>query len=197
MTDLSFPEEFNLADYFLFDRLKEGKGTRVAIRFGARSWTYEDVADRTMRLAAALQSAGVRQEERVLVVLPDMPPFVWSIMATLKAGAVLTMGNPDAPPEDLAYLVEYTRASAMVTLARVVRGIETVGSALSTSRHLRALFIVPDIATGDDPEQLDGASSSLQAHHGSVTVTPLAQAIASAGRYTAVPTKRDDVAIWL
>ena len=61
MTDLSFPEEFNLADYFLFDRLKEGKGTRVAVRFGERAWTYEDVADRTMRLAAALQAAGVRQ----------------------------------------------------------------------------------------------------------------------------------------
>ena len=197
MTDASFPEEFNLADYFLFDRLKEGKGTRVAVRFGARSWTYEDVADRTMRLAAALQAAGVRQEERVLVVLPDMPPFVWSIMATLKAGAVLTMGNPDAPPEDLAYLVEYTRASAIVTLARVVRGIEEAGSALSASRHLRALFIVPDVSTGDDPEQIDAAASSLLANNGSATVTSLAKAIASAGRFTAVPTKRDDVAIWL
>ena len=197
MTDLTFPEEFNLADYFLFDRLKEGKGTRPAVRFGARAWTYEDVADRTMRLAAALQAAGVRQEERVLVVLPDMPPFVWSIMATLKAGAVLTMGNPDAPPEDLAYLVEYTRASAIITLARVIRGIEAVGSALSTSRHLRALFIVPDVATGDDPEQIDGGSTSLLAQNGGLTVTPLAQAIASAGRFTAAATKRDDVAIWL
>jgi len=197
MTDLSFPEEFNLADYFLFDRLKEGKGKRVAVRFGARTWTYEDVADRTMRLAAALQTAGVRHEERVLVVLPDMPPFVWSIMATLKAGAVLTMGNPDAPPEDLAYLVEYTRASAIVTLARVVRGIEEAGGALSASRHLRALFIVPDVPTGDDPEPIDDAAASLLAHNGGVTVTSLAKAIGAAGRFTAVPTKRDDVAIWL
>jgi benzoate-CoA ligase family protein len=196
MTDGSFPEEFNLADYFLFDRLREGKGTRVAVRFGARAWTYEDVADRTMRLAAALQAAGVRQEERVLVVLPDVPPFVWSIMATLKAGAVLTMGNPDAPAEDLAYLVEYTRASAIVTLARVVRGIESAGTALSASRHLRALFVVPDVATGDDPEQTDDAASNLLVGSG-VAVTSLSQAIAAAGRFTAVSTKRDDVAIWL
>jgi benzoate-CoA ligase family protein len=197
MTDVSFPEEFNLADYFLFDRLREGKGTRVAVRFGARAWSYEDVADRTMRLAAALQASGVRPEERVLVVLPDMPPFVWSIMATLKAGAVLTMGNPDAPAEDLAYLVEYTRASAIVTLARVVRGIEAVGGALSASRHLRALFIVPDVMTGDDPEQPDEVSSALLAQNTGVTVTSLSQAIASAGRFAAVATKRDDVAIWL
>jgi benzoate-CoA ligase family protein len=197
MTDVSFPEDFNLADYFLFDRLREGKGTRVAVRFGARAWTYEDVADRTMRLAAALQAAGVRQEERVLVVLPDMPPFVWSIMATLKTGAVLTMGNPDAPAEDLAYLVEYTRASAIVTLARVVRSIEKVGGVLSGSRHLRALFIVPDVATGEDPEQAEVSSPALSPPNPAVTVMPLAEAIASAGRFTAVPTKRDDVAIWL
>jgi len=197
MTDGAFPDEFNLADYFLFDRLREGKGTRVAVRFGARAWTYEDVADRTMRFAAALQAAGVRQEERVLVVLPDMPPFVWSIMATLKAGAVLTMGNPDAPVEDLAYLVEYTRASAIITLARVVRSIEAAGGALSAARHLRAHFIVPDLATGEDPEQPDDASSQLLPSSGAVKVTSLSQAIASAGRFAAVSTKRDDIAIWL
>jgi benzoate-CoA ligase family protein len=197
MTDRSFPEEFNLADYFLFDRLKEGKGTRTAVRFGQRAWTYEDVADRTMRLSAALQAAGVRQEERVLVILPDMPPFVWSIMATLRAGAVLTMGNPDAPAEDLAYLVEYTRAAAVVTLARVVRGIEGVNGALSHSRHLRALFIVPDVVTGDDPEKSDPEAASLLPPKDGVTVTSLSDAIASAGRFTAVTTKRDDVAIWL
>jgi benzoate-CoA ligase family protein len=197
MTDLSFPEEFNLADYFLFDRLKEGKGTRVAVRFGSRSWTYEDVADRAMRLAAALQAAGVRQEERVLVVLPDMPPFVWSIMGTFKAGAILTMGNPDAPPEDLAYLVEYTRASAIVTLARVVRSVEAAHGVLSASRHLRAVFMVPDVATGEDPEEMDGASSALLPNSDTVIVTSLAKAIASAGPFRAVATKRDDIAMWL
>jgi len=197
MTDVSFPEEFNLADYFLFDRLREGKGKRVAVRFGERAFTYEDVADRAMRLAAALQGAGVRQEERVLVVLPDMPPFVWSIMAALKAGAVLAMGNPDAPAEDLAYLVEYTRASAIVTLARVVRSVEAVGGALSAARHLRALFIVPDAATGEDPEQADHAPPAILAHGTGVTVTSLSHALASAGRFRTVLTKRDDVAIWL
>jgi benzoate-CoA ligase family protein len=197
MTERSFPEEFNLADYFLFDRMKEGKGTRTAIRFGARAWTYEDVADRTMRLSAALQAAGVRQEERVLVILPDMPPFVWSIMATLRAGAVLTMGNPDAPAEDLAYLVEYTRASAVVTLARVVRSIENANGALSHSRHLRALFIVPDVATGDDPEQSDPTAEALLPRKDGLSVRSLSEAIGSAGRFAAVTTKRDDVAIWL
>src|SRR5258706_7125713 len=134
----TFPEEFNLADYFLFDRLREGKGKDAAVRFGARTWSYDEVADRATRLASALQHAGVRQEERVLVVLPDSPPFVWSIMATLRAGAVLAMGNPDAPAADLAYLVHYTRASAVITLPRVASAIR---DALEAS-HVRIVLLV-------------------------------------------------------
>jgi benzoate-CoA ligase family protein len=177
---LTFPEEFNLADYFLFDRLREGKGKDVAVRFGARAWSYDDVADRTTRLAAALQQAGVRQEERVLVVLPDSPPFVWSIMATLRMGAVLAMGNPDAPAADLAYLVHYTRASAVITLPRVAAAIR---DALEAS-HVRTVLLVPDVATGEDPE-------------GPVEGTGLAAAMAKAPAFRPVMTRRDDIAVWL
>ena len=46
MSAVTFPEVFNLADYFLFDRLNEGMGDDVALRFGDRTWTYEDVAGR-------------------------------------------------------------------------------------------------------------------------------------------------------
>ena len=178
---VTLPEDFNLADYFLFDRLSEGRGQRVAVRYGARAWSYDEVADRTARLAAALQASGVRREERVLVILPDTPPFVWSIMATLRMGAVLAMGNPDAPPADLAYLVRYTRATAVITLPRVVAAIR---EALDEA-DLRALWLVPDVATGEDPEQ------DVEGGHA------LSAAIAAAPAYRPVTTKRDDVAIWL
>ena len=178
---VTFPEELNLADYFLFDRLREGKGAQVAVRYGARAWSYDDVADRTTRLAAALQQAGVRPEERVLVILPDTPPFVWSIMATLRMGAVLAMGNPDAPPADLAYLVEYTRAAAVITLLRVADAIEPA----LKSEGVRAVFLVPDVPTGDDPEQTVDRG------------TALSSVIAQAPAFSPVVTKRDDVAIWL
>ncbi|MGZ3477094.1 MAG: benzoate-CoA ligase family protein, partial [Polyangiales bacterium] len=174
----TFPDRFNLADYFLFDRLQEGRGKHVAVRFGERAWTYDEVAERSKRLAGALQKIGVRPEERVLVILPDTPPFVWSIFATLKVGAVLTMGNPEAPAEDLAYLVEYTRASVVITLPRTLAAIEP---SLEKSPFVRKVLLVPDVATGEDPE----ASGSL------------AEAIAAAHPYTHFETHRDDVAIWL
>ncbi len=181
---MKFPERFNLADYFLFDRLAEGRGDHVAIRYGARAWTYAEVCDRTDKLAAALQGLGVRPEERVLIILPDTPPFAWSIFATLRVGAVLTMGNPEAPAQDLAYLVEYTRASVVITLPRTAAAI---ADALRDSPVLRRVLLVPDVATGDDPEGPVDAGEHLA----------LADAIARAGASAPFPTHRDDVAIWL
>ncbi|MCS6898383.1 MAG: benzoate-CoA ligase family protein [Myxococcales bacterium] len=185
-----FPEEFNLADYFLLDRLGEGLGEKVAVRFGTLSWTYAQVAHRTERLGAALQAAGVRPEERVLIVLPDTPPFVWSIFAILKIGAVLTMGNPDAPTTDLAYLVGYTRASAIITLPRVATALEDT---LRGAPCLRCLLLVPEVLTGHDPE----TSGELPPTLAGIPSAWLSDALREAPPLCPWTSRRDDVAIWL
>ena len=110
-----FPEDFNLADYFLFDRCREGRGQATALRYGERSYSYREVEDRSRALAAFLVDCGIRPEERVYTVLPDSPPFAWSLFGTFAAGAVVAMGNPYAPTSDLEYVIEYSRASVLIT----------------------------------------------------------------------------------
>ena len=193
-----FPEEFNLADHFLFARSREGAGARVAVRFGALSWTYDEVATRTRQLVHAMQTLGAPREGRVLIILPDVPPFVWSIFATLAGGWVLTMGNPDAPPADLAYLVAYTRASVVITLPRVIEA-EVVQEALASAPGLVALLLVPDVATGEDSEvDVDLSLPALQTIPRSTKVRSLAAELRAATHEpAAVQTHRDDVAVWL
>ena len=111
----TFPDEFNLADYYLFDRLREGRGGHPAIRFGSRAYTYDDVAMRTRALASYFDRIGVPAEARVYIVLPDTPPFAWVFFAALAHGNVVAMGNPAAPREDLAYVVDYVKATVLVT----------------------------------------------------------------------------------
>jgi len=144
---VTFPDDFNLADYFLFDREREGMGQRTAIRFGDRAWTYRDVADRSRALARFLVAAGVRPEQRVYVVLPDVPPFAWSIFGILAAGGVLTMGNPVAPIDDLAYVVDYVRAAALITTPEVAAQL-----APRLPDCVQTILLAPDAPTGADPE---------------------------------------------
>jgi benzoate-CoA ligase family protein len=195
----TFPDDFNLADYFLFDREREGRGDKVAIRFGDRAWTYAEVAARSRRLAAWLVGHGLAAEQRVYIVLPDVPPFAWSIFATLAAGGVVTMGNPIAPADDLAYVLDYVKAAVLITTPAVAAQL---APRLARLPHLRAILLAPDAATGDDPEatvpasSLDGAAGTENGR--TRRVMSLDAAIAQASIDAALPAvRRDDPAIWL
>ncbi len=181
MTDVRFPDEFNLADYWLFDREREGKGGKVALRFGDRSWTYAQVAERSRALARALIDLGLRPEQRVYIVLPDTPAFAWGIFGTLAAGGILTMGNPIAPTEDLAYVLDYVRAAVLITTPRVAAEL--------APKFRGTILVSPDAATGDDPEAPCTGGPGMSLHEaierGRKSDTPLPKL------------HRDDPAIWL
>ncbi|HEY1557120.1 MAG TPA: benzoate-CoA ligase family protein [Kofleriaceae bacterium] len=184
-----FPDEFDLADYFLFAREREGLGGKPALRFGERTWTYAQVAERSRALARFLLVGGLQPEQRVYIVLPDTPAFAWAIFGTLAAGGVVTMGNPIAPVEDLRYVLEYVRASVLVTTPGVAAQLAPYFAQLP---HLQLTLVAPDAPTGADPEATCDVPSNV---HG----VSLDQAIAR-GRESQVKLPqihRDDPAIWL
>ena len=146
---VAFPEDFNLADYWLFDRIQEGKGDKVAIRFGDFAYTYAEVAERSRLLARYLAVNGVTPESRVYIVLSDVPPFAWGIFGTLACGGVITMGNPIAPIEDLAHTLAYVKATVLITTPSVAEAL--VPHAASVPR-LGTILLVPDAATGENSE---------------------------------------------
>ena len=192
-------DDLNLADYYLFDRLREGFADTPAILFGEQRHSYREVAHRARSFARFLASVGVRREERVLIILHDTPAFAWAFFGTLHQGAVVAMGNPEAPAEDLAYLVEYTRATVVVTIGRVAQAIE---GALGEAK-LRALVACAEVATGGDVLAPSGYFSAKLAAGPGEGVVELAAALARGAERLSDPalapqkTHRDDVAIWL
>jgi acyl-coenzyme A synthetase/AMP-(fatty) acid ligase len=203
---VTFPETFNLADYFLFDRLSEGLAKKIALRFGARSWTYQQVADKTLQFSAALIAADVRRGERVLIALPDVPPFAWVFHGTIAAGAVVAMANPDVPFEQIRYLVEYTRCSAIVTTPKVAEALHEAFAETKFGREVLRVWVAPDAPTGDDPEAPTGLADFLD------SMSPESRVGAQESRFCELSddltkaaknklnrriTHRDEPAIWL
>ncbi|MEX2047759.1 MAG: AMP-binding protein, partial [Chloroflexota bacterium] len=56
--------------------------------------TYEKLAGLAARAAAGFQRLGVRKGDRVALVLPNCPQFVYSFYGALQAGAVVVPTNP-------------------------------------------------------------------------------------------------------
>jgi benzoate-CoA ligase family protein len=168
------PESFNIADYFLDNRVREGRGERIALISGGRRWSYREVQAQANRFANALAALGVRPEERVLVSLPDGPEYVAALFGALKAGAVVVMVNPHLKSDDFATFLGYARARVAVVHAA---DLAAWAPPLGTSRHLAGALVA-----GDAP---DGFASLEQA------------LVRASEAFDNFPTHRDDPALWL
>lgn len=143
-----FPERFNMADYFLYHNLEEGRADKVCLYFEDQTWTYAQAAQLSNRTGNALRELGLRQEDRVLIVLPDCPEFVWTWFGAARIGAVITMVNPLLPAEDYKYYLEYTRARVAVVHESL---LEAFAEAAQTARHLRGVLVVGGKEAGASP----------------------------------------------
>jgi len=134
-----FPEHFNMADYFLYHNVEEGRENKVCLYFEDQTYTYSETARMSNRAGNALRDLDVEIEDRVLIVLPDCPQFVWTWFGSARIGAIITMVNPLLPAEDYKYYLEYTRARVAVIHESQM---ETFAEAVATARYLKSVLIV-------------------------------------------------------
>ena len=184
--NIEFPERFNLADYFLYHNLDEGRENKTCLYFQEQTFTYGDVARLSNRVGNVLRDLGLDIEERILIVLPDCPQFVWTWFGAARIGAVITMVNPLLPADDYSYYLEYTRARVAVIHHSLLK---TFAEASEGSQYLRAVLVAG--GTPEDNEDIDF-------HTGSALWFSFSQVIeAASDECTPADTHRDDIAIWL
>ena len=128
---LDFPSEFNLCRYYLDHNLEAGRADKVALVQGKQTRTYGQVSERAARVAAALRHAGVRPEERVLIVLPDGFAFAEAFFGVLRAGALFAMVNPLLKRADFEYYLRYTKARVAIVHASVLEELAPAAAAAS------------------------------------------------------------------
>src|SRR5437867_316166 len=81
--------------------------------------TYQELDDLASRFAAGLQRLGVRKGDRVALVLPNCPQFVYCFFGTLKAGAVVVPTNPLYTVRELHGQLADSGARVVVVLSRL------------------------------------------------------------------------------
>ncbi len=88
----------------------------VATIFYGHKLTYRQLNEQANRFANALHGLGVRKGDRVLVLLPNMPPCVVAYYGVLKAGAVVVLSSPVSAEDELVRQIDDCGAETLVTL---------------------------------------------------------------------------------
>src|SRR5215210_1929968 len=110
---ITVPEWFN-ASTILDNNLDAGRADKVAIYCGDDEVTYGELARRVNRFGHALKGLGVRQEDRVVLVLNDTPSFPVAFFGAMRIGVVPIPTNTLLGPGDYRFFVENSRARVVI-----------------------------------------------------------------------------------
>ncbi len=115
---------------------------RTALRDGELTFTYGEMYDTALRLAAGLRARGVGKGEAVALHQPNSAWFTVSYYAILLAGAVVVPLNPALPPTALREQLDEARAVAALTHPATAPALTE-----AAAPGVRLTVLVPETAT--------------------------------------------------
>ncbi|HWQ38217.1 MAG TPA: benzoate-CoA ligase family protein [Burkholderiales bacterium] len=171
---INIPREYNAA-YDLVERnLVAGRARKIAYIDDAGRYTYGELAERVNRAANALTALGLEMEDRILLALLDTIDFPAVFLGAIKAGIVPIAANTLLKSADYRFMLEDSRARALVVSEPLLATFEPVLNDLPFLRHV--------IVSGADA-------------HGRLHLQTL---LAKAGAaFDPAPTTCDDACFWL
>ncbi len=132
---------FNAADYFVDRNIREGRGEKVAIYTEERNYTYSDVEKMTNKTANAFRERGLRIDDRLMLLMLDVPAFYAVFWGAIKMGAVPIPINTMMTPPDYEYYLNDSRAKTLVVSEQLLPLINQIEGDLP---YLRDLIIVSE-----------------------------------------------------
>lgn len=116
---------------------------KIALVCGQERVTFRDLEERSNALAHALVEGGVARGDRVIVFCENSVAACVGFWATLKANAVACVIHPQTRADKLAYYLEDSGASAILSQASLAPAL---APALERARHLELAVIAGELA---------------------------------------------------
>lgn len=101
-----------------------------------RNFTYGDIAEISAKIAHSFATEGMVKGDKVAIVLPNCPEFVFLYFACMQAGAIAIPVNINLHPHEIAFILENSDAKTVYfgttineEIIKVINGFE------GTSKH--------------------------------------------------------------
>ncbi len=137
-TPVRLPElsaRYNAAETFV-DAHRLQRADAIAIRCQGASVTYGDLGASVDRTGNALRELGIDMEQRVVILCLDSPAFVYAFFGAIKIGAVPVPTNTLLTSHDLAYILNDSRAVAIVVSAPLLPKVMEIRAQCRRLRHV-------------------------------------------------------------
>lgn len=128
----------------LLKQAEAGPG-RVMLEFGDRKIRYGEGVVCARRFASSLRNLGIEPGDRVGIMLPNRPEFVFAFYGALMAGATVVLYNVMLKPGEIEYMARDSGTKAIVVLDNLLPGLREAAAKLP---ELQSIIVVGE-AAGD------------------------------------------------
>ena len=149
--DFTARRSYNAVSDFVDAHIALGHAGKIAFVDPDRSLTYGELQARSIRFANALRALGLRQEERVALLLHDTVDYPVAFWGTIRAGSIALPLNTFLTVPQYAYILSDSRASALVAAAPLA---QTIWPVIGQLPHLKTIVLVDAIE--DDKTHFPG-----------------------------------------
>ncbi|MCJ7652234.1 MAG: AMP-binding protein, partial [Actinobacteria bacterium] len=98
----------------------------VALNYMGGKVTYKELDGLVNRFARALSHLGVKEGDKVAVILPNLPQTIIANMAIYRLGAVVVLNNPLYTEQELQYQLDDSDSKIAITLTLLVPRITKI-----------------------------------------------------------------------
>jgi benzoate-CoA ligase len=125
----------NIADLVLAHR-SSPRAAKLAVCCGDGQLTYAELGDHVLRAANVLGGLGVRQGERVMLLLHDTPDFMAAFFGAAVIGAIPVPVNTLLAASEYEYLVNHSGATLLLVQSELLPMVPEIGSRCSGLRQV-------------------------------------------------------------
>jgi long-chain acyl-CoA synthetase len=123
---------------------------KSALFFEGKEISFEQLDENVNRLANGLRKLGIQKGDRVAMMLPNIPEFVYSFFALQKLGAIAVPFNTMYKGREILHILNDSGARAIITLSNFAPLINELKPDASALEHIiltgerTLLFVHPE-----------------------------------------------------
>jgi len=107
--------------------------------YGDDSWSYREFSEEVARVACALQGLGLHSGQKIALLLPNCPQFLFTVFAMARTGGVFVPLNTGQTADEVKYILTHSEALCLLTTEAFIPLVNAVRHDCPGLKHVITL----------------------------------------------------------
>jgi len=123
----------------LLEESVQSHADRPVLIAGSRHITYRQLYSNIQNVTESLKNRGIEKNDKVALMLPNIPEFVYCYFAILELGAIVVPLNTASTPSELLYLLNDSDTKILIAQTAAAKRYQEIEDQLLTCRLMYAV----------------------------------------------------------